>query len=92
VLNLSQELQKLLEKDEEVDINRFDEVGDAPLHRLVRMSVADKKWYDLLWCFLVYCNRRRFNVNIRNSEEGKTALHIATEVWEVHGVIDRTFK
>lgn len=74
-----QALEKVL-KEKKVDVNRFNEVGDAPLHTLVRRAVTDKRWYDLLWCFLVHCDRSKFNVNIRNTEEGKTALHLATEV------------
>ncbi len=74
-----QALESIL-KRKKVDVNYFNEIGDAPLHTFVRRTVSDKKWYNLLWCFLVHCDRSKFDVNIRNTEEGKTALHLATEV------------
>ena len=63
-----------------MDVNFLNDIGDAPLHTLVRRAVSEKKWYDLMWCFLVHCNRSKFDINIKNREEGKTAMHLAIEV------------
>lgn len=75
-----QVIKKLLIEDK-VDINVKNEVGETPLHTLVRRAAGKKTagTFNCLWNFLVYCNKD-FKIDIKSGQHGDTALHIAAEV------------
>lgn len=80
-----QVIKKLLEEDK-VDINHKNDIGEAPLHTLVRKAVqkgTSKKStasFDCLWTYLVNCKAAKFDINIQSDNGKDTALHIAAEV------------
>jgi hypothetical protein len=77
-----QVIKRLLENDK-VDINIRNDVGEAPLHTLVRRKAVAKKnsdGFECLWNFLVYCNSKDFDINVKNKQQEDTALLIAAEV------------
>ncbi len=63
-------------------INVMNEIGEFPIHTLVRKADAKKsaESFDVLWNFLVYCNSDDFDIDIKTKQGGDTALHIAAEV------------
>ena len=65
-----------------VDINYRNDIGEAPIHTLVRKAAMTKHARDFenLWTYLVYCNSNKFDINIKSLQGGDTALHIAAEV------------
>ena len=66
-----------------MDINTRNDIGDAPVHTLVRNAVSGKskaERFDILWNFLVYCDSQQFDINITTQQGGDTALHLAAEV------------
>lgn len=58
------------------------DIGETPLHTLVRKLVGkdNDKNFNNLWSFLVYCNSKTFDINVKTEAEGNTALHLAAEV------------
>lgn len=71
--------------DDEVDINFRNEIGEAPIHTLVRKAAEKKsaEKFENLCNYLVYCNNNKFDINVTSEQGGDTALHIAAEVWSV---------
>ena len=71
-----------------MDINTRNDIGDAPIHTLVRNAATGKskaekskaEKFDILWNFLVYCDTHQFDINIKTQQGGDTALHLAAEV------------
>ena len=65
------------ECDDDIDLNAFDEDGDAPIHAIVRRK--RKKRADLLLALLVNgCSR--VDVNSTTKYSGDTALHLVVMV------------
>lgn len=77
--SFSQVIKRLLIEDK-IDINFRNDIGEAPIHTLVRNAIRKKKCFDSLWNFLVYCNSNDFDIDIKSHTGGDTALHIAAEV------------
>ena len=76
----TQAIKKLLIEDK-VDINARNDIGEAPIHTLVRNAKKDNtEKFETLWNFLVYCNGENFDINIKSKNGGDTALHLAAEV------------
>lgn len=70
-----------------MDVNHKNDVGEAPIHTLVRKVVGKKNSkkekdnaLECVWTFLVYCDNSKFDVDIQNEVGSDTALHIAAEV------------
>lgn len=77
------QLIKKLLVEGKVNVNHRNDIGEAPIHTLVRKARGAKKNtgpFECLWTYLVYCDSTKFDINIQSEQEWNTALHIAAEV------------
>lgn len=86
-------IKKLLVEGK-VDINYQNDIGEAPLHTLVRRASQkggakkNAETFGCLWNYMVYCDK--FDINIRSEQGWETALHIAAEVSVAFYILTQT--